>query len=196
MAAGLEERIGGNLPATAVHQLYEQMQHAPVQPAIRMLERRVTLAFQVLEVDQKDPLIWVCLNAWLEVRKCNSREGASARLMAIQDAGNVERVSRHLHRSVPEDVKSPRELVVGFGVCRILPLERPDRLRGGLRGADDIAAVLIPLQEWSPRNGLFCETKLIPGQGICLGGAEEVIFPGTGDCLVLMLFLKLPRTEV
>lgn len=74
MAAGLEERIGGNLPATAVHQLYEQMQHAPVQPAIRMLERRVTLAFQVLEVDQKDPLIWVCLNAWLEVRKCESRE--------------------------------------------------------------------------------------------------------------------------
>ena len=108
----------------------------------------------------------------------------------------MERVSRHLHRSVPEGVKSPRELVVGFGVCRIRPLERPDRLRGGLRGADDIAAVLIPLQEWSPRNGLFCETKLIPGQDICLGGAEEVIFPGTGDCLVLMLFLKLPRTEV
>ena len=84
MAAGLEERIGGNLPATAVHQLYEQMQHAPVQPAIRMLERRVTLAFQVLEVDQKDPLIWVCLNAWFEVRKCNSREGASARLMRFR----------------------------------------------------------------------------------------------------------------
>jgi hypothetical protein len=76
MAAGLEERIGGNLPASVIHQLYELMQHAPVQPAIRMLERRVTLAFQVLEVDQKDPLIWVCLNAWLEVRKCNSREEA------------------------------------------------------------------------------------------------------------------------
>jgi len=66
MAAGLEERIGGNLPASAIHQLYEQMRHAPVKPVIRMLERRINLAFQVLEIDQEHSTIWTCLNAWLE----------------------------------------------------------------------------------------------------------------------------------
>lgn len=112
-----------------------------------------------------------------------------------QDASNVTRVTEHLQRSVPGDVKSTKELVVGFAVCRILPLERPDCVRGGLRGADDNAVVLIPLQEWSPGNGLFCAGRLIPGQDICLGGAEEVVFPGTGGCLVLMLVLEVPRTK-
>jgi hypothetical protein len=107
----------------------------------------------------------------------------------------VTRVTNHLRRSVPEDVKSPKELVVGFAVCRILPLERPECVQGGLRGIDESAVVLIPLQEWSPSNGLFCTGRLILGQDICLGGAEEVVFPGTGGCLVLMLILRLPRTR-
>lgn len=65
----------------------------------------------------------------------------------------------------------------------------------GLRGADDTAVVLLPLQEWSTDNGLFCAASMIPGQDICLGGAEGVIFPGTGGCLILLLILKLPRRE-
>jgi hypothetical protein len=53
MAAGLEERIGGNLPASVIHHLYEL---------------RVDLAFQILEVDEEE-IIWKCLDAWLEVRR-------------------------------------------------------------------------------------------------------------------------------
>jgi hypothetical protein len=68
MAAGLEERIGGNLPASVIHQLYELMQHAPVKQAIQILELRVDLAFQILEVDEEE-IIWKCLDAWLEVRR-------------------------------------------------------------------------------------------------------------------------------
>jgi len=107
----------------------------------------------------------------------------------------VKRVTRHLRRSVPEDFKSSKELVVGFAVCRIQASGKPQWVRGGLRGAEDDAVVLIPLQEWTPDNGLFCAGQLVPGQDICLGGAEEVAFPGTGDCLVLMLVLRLPRTK-
>jgi hypothetical protein len=65
----------------------------------------------------------------------------------------------------------------------------------GLRGADDTAVVLLPLQDWSASNGLFCTASVMPGQDICLGGAEEVIFPGTGGCLILSLILKLPRIQ-
>jgi len=108
---------------------------------------------------------------------------------------NVTRVTTHLHRRVPEDIESPKELIVGFAVCRIQSSEEPYWVRGGLRGAEDDAVVLVPLQEWSPGNGLFCTGRLIPGQDICLGGAEEITFPGTGDCLVLMLILRLPRTN-
>ena len=65
----------------------------------------------------------------------------------------------------------------------------------GLRGTDDTAVVLLPLQEWSAENGLFCTASMIPGQDICVGGAEKVVFPGTGGCLILSLILKLPRIQ-
>jgi hypothetical protein len=77
MSAGLEERIGGNLSATAVHQLYKLMQHAPVKQAIQILELRINLAFQILEVDEEE-IIWTCLDAWLEVRKHCYRLGKSS----------------------------------------------------------------------------------------------------------------------
>jgi hypothetical protein len=85
--------------------------------------------------------------------------------------------------------------VVGFAVCRIRNLGRPTWLLEGLRGADDTAVVLLPLQEWNTGNGLFCNAFVNPGQDICLGGAEEVMFPGTGGCLVLLFILKLPRRQ-
>jgi hypothetical protein len=107
----------------------------------------------------------------------------------------VTRVTNHLRRTVPEDLENPKQLVVGFAVCRIPASGKPQWVRGGLRGAEEDAVVLIPLQEWSPGNGLFCTGRLAPGQDICLGGAEEVVFSGTGDCLVLMLVLRLPRTK-
>lgn len=107
----------------------------------------------------------------------------------------MTRVTKHLRRAVPGDLANPKQLVVGFAVCRIPASGKPQWVRGGLRGAEDEAVVLIPLQEWSPGNGLFCAGQLIPGQDICLGGAEDVVFPGTGDCLVLMVVLRLPRTK-
>lgn len=110
-----------------------------------------------------------------------------------QDASNVKRVTTHLHRRFPGDVKSPKELVVGFAVCRIQSSDKPYWVRGGLRGGEDDVVVLMPLQEWSAGNGLFCTGRLVPGQDICVGGTEEIAFPGTGDCLVLMLILRLPR---
>jgi hypothetical protein len=112
----------------------------------------------------------------------------------IQGAGNVTRVTKHLHRSVPKNVNSLKELMDGFAVCRVQSSQEPHWMRGGLTGAEDDAVVLVPLQEWSSGNGLFCVGRLIPGQDICLGGAEEVVFPGTGACLVLVLILRLPRT--
>jgi len=78
MSVALEERIGGNLPATAVHQLYELMQHAPVKPAIQILELRVNLAFQILQVEEKE-IIWTCLDSWLEVRRHGYRTSKSSR---------------------------------------------------------------------------------------------------------------------
>jgi len=74
MTASFEERIGGNLPATAVRQLHELMQHAPVKQAIQILELRVNLAFQILEVEEEE-IIWKCLDAWLEVREQCCRLG-------------------------------------------------------------------------------------------------------------------------
>jgi len=101
------------------------------------------------------------------------------------------RVGRHLDRSVPNDVESQREYFVGFGIGRIKHLGGPERLYGGLRGVDEVV-VLIPLEEWCVDNGLFCAARIKAGEDICLGGLEEVVFPGTGGCLVLMLFLELP----
>jgi hypothetical protein len=101
------------------------------------------------------------------------------------------RVGRHLDRIVPNDIESQRESIVGFGIGRIRPSGGPERLHGGLRGVDEVV-VLIPLQEWCVDNGLFCTARIKMGQDICVGGLEEVVFPGTGGCLVLMLFLELP----
>jgi hypothetical protein len=101
------------------------------------------------------------------------------------------RVGRHLDRIVPNDVKSQRESVLGFAIVRISPLGGPERLHGGLRGVNE-AVVLIPLQEWNVDNGSFCTARIKMGQDVCLGGLEEVVFPGSGGCLVLMLFLELP----
>ena len=118
-----------------------------------------------------------------------------SRLTQAQAPDNLTRIAQHLGRIVPEHTKSWEELVVGFAVCRIRPLGRPTWVPRGLRGADDTAVVLLPLQEWSAVNGLFCTTMMVPGQDICLGGAEEVVFPGTGGCLILLLILKLPRRQ-
>jgi hypothetical protein len=101
------------------------------------------------------------------------------------------RVGRHLDRIVPNDIESQRESIVGFGVVRIRSSGGPARLHGGLRGVNEVV-VLIPLQEWNVDNGLFCTARITTGQDICLGGLEEVVFPGSGGCLVLMLFLELP----
>lgn len=52
--------------------------------------------------------------------------------------------------------------------------------------------VILPLQLWTLENGLFIDGQVKVGQDISLGGAESVRFPGSGGCLVLLLFLKLP----
>ena len=107
----------------------------------------------------------------------------------------MTRIAQQLGRGVPAQIKSWEELLVGFAVCRIRPLGHPTWVPRGLRGTDDTAVVILPLQEWSADNGLFCTASMIPGQDICLGGAEEIVFPGTGGCLILSLILKLPRIQ-
>jgi hypothetical protein len=104
------------------------------------------------------------------------------------------RVGRYLDRSVPPDVNSQRECVAGFAVCRIRSVETSGLLQGGIRGVDE-GVVLIPLEVWNVDNGLFCTAQINPGQDICLGGLEEIVMPGTGGCLILLLFLELPRIE-
>jgi hypothetical protein len=196
MTTRLEARIGGHLQPEIVHLVFEEMQNAPVKAASRVIAHRMKMVLEVLDDDQKKPIVWSCLKAWFEVQKClYTRTSSPSRLTRDQVSDNVTRIAQQLGRSTPAHIKSWEELLVGFAVCRIRPLGRPTRVLEGLRGADDTAVVLLPLQKWTASNGLFCTSSIEPGQDICLGGAEEVIFPGTGGCLVLSLILKLPRTQ-
>jgi hypothetical protein len=106
----------------------------------------------------------------------------------------VEQIGRHLNRRVPADVEDQSEQVVSFAVCRIRGVGTSGLLPGGLRGVDE-AVVLIPLELWNVDNGLFCPAQINPGQDICLGGLEEVAMPRTGGCLILLIFLELPRAS-
>lgn len=122
------------------------------------------------------------------------QEGNSPGAKQNQDTSNMERIGRHLNRRVPADVESQSEQAVSFAVCRIRRVGTSGLLRGGLRGVDE-AIVLIPLEPWNVDNGLFCPAQINPGQDICLGGLEEVAMPGTGGCLILLIFLELPRAS-
>jgi len=192
----LEERIGGHLQPEIVRQVYAEMRDAPVKAASQMIAHRMKLVLDVLDDDRKRSVIWNCLKTWFEVyRGLCSRDRNSSKLTLEQVPDNVTRIAQNLGRSTPEHIKSWEELLIGFAVCRTRHLERPTLVLEGLRGADDTAVVLLPLQEWNASNGLFCTSSIKPGQDICLGGAEEVVFPGTGGCLILSLILKLPRKQ-
>jgi hypothetical protein len=196
MATPLEERIGGCLQPAIVRRVFEEMQDAPVKAASKMLAHRLKPVLEVLDDEQNRSVVWSCLEAWFEViMSLDIQTQSPSRLTRRQVPGNLTRITQHLDRRTPEHIRSWEELLVGFAVCRVRPLGRPTWVPRGLRGADDAAVVLLPLQEWSADNGMFCMASMIPGQDICLGGAEEVIFPGTGGCLILSLILKLPRRQ-
>jgi hypothetical protein len=82
---------------------------------------------------------------------------------------------------------------VDFAVLRTRTFESPQWLRGGFRGVDQQAVVILPLQDWNINNGFFCAAEMCVGQDLCLGGREAVQFPGKGGCLMLVFFLPLPR---
>jgi hypothetical protein len=196
MATHLADRVGGRMQPEILRQILEGIRDAPVKAASQMLAHRLNPVLDVLDDEQPKTVICNCLKAWVEVwKRLYTWIQSPSRLTQAQAPDNLTRIAQHLGRIVPEHTKSWEELVVGFAVCRIRPLGRPTWVPRGLRGADDTAVVLLPLQEWSAVNGLFCTTMMVPGQDICLGGAEEVVFPGTGGCLILLLILKLPRRQ-
>jgi hypothetical protein len=67
MATPLGERIGGCLQPAIVHQVFEEIQEAPVKAASKMLAHRLNLVLEVLDCDCKTSIVWSCLEAWFEV---------------------------------------------------------------------------------------------------------------------------------
>lgn len=84
-------------------------------------------------------------------------------------------------------------MVSHWAICRTRALKQPQELVRGIRNNMMEAVVLIPLEAWSPKNGLFVDAFIEVGQDICLGGAESIKFPGTGGCYFVMIILRLPK---
>lgn len=105
----------------------------------------------------------------------------------------MERVARTLDRIVPGPFDRREELIANVFISRTRPLAGPVYVKEGFGGSDEEVVVLIPLEKWDAGNGLFCAAQVSLGQDICLGGSEPITFPGTGGCLMIVFFMRLPR---
>ena len=105
----------------------------------------------------------------------------------------MERVAKALGRTLEDGTGGP-DVLTAYGVCRTKTLGSVQALQKGIREIEEEIVVLIPLDTWDNRNGLFVDTKLDPGQDICVGGSEQITWPGTGGCRLILLCLKIPPT--
>lgn len=194
MALGdLKSRIGGSTDPALVQRAFLQHRDDPPMKLYESAIHSANLALEGLNAsddgNKEKPGKLVAFK-WLKVVYQGIHK-LTAELTTSKDRSNLERVAEHLGRHLPE--QNGDELISHWALCRTRPLDGPLRLPDGIRGKEDEALVLIPLERWDARNGLFVDSQIEVGQEICVGGAEPLNFPGTGGCVFILLVLKLPR---
>lgn len=88
------------------------------------------------------------------------------------------------------------EFLHGYAAVKMKNLPRPGRVAEGLAKSKDFVVVLIALETWNQNNGFFLsDVELASGDDIIVNGGDEIIFPGHGGALVVILYFTAMMNE-
>jgi hypothetical protein len=110
----------------------------------------------------------------------------------LKDNANITRVAKRFNKPIPNE---PRRSLRAFHAIRFLDLPEPVKSTASPNHTDTV--IFIALGKWNRENGLFVhkdlseDHELKSGDDLSLNGGDELIFPGKGGGVVVVLLLSL-----